>query len=556
MANKITTVIDFVTTGAQRSVKSFRESIADADGAFGKFKAGASSALAGIAANLGTLAVAGGATAVALGTKVVNAFQATALEAGKLADATGLTVEAASRLREVSSDLGISGETVTTIVKKLTVELGKGNPLLEEYGISLQKTSDGAADVNATLLNTIKRIQAIEDPTKRAAAAQAAFGRGFADAAELISTDADELKRKLDAVSDAKVVTPEELARAREFRDTMEELRDVGEDLAVSAGGVLVPVLQDVADALQDVEVAAKKIPGGLPSWLSTLGKLNPLGQQVVIYKKVADGVEFLTSKWDGAAPKADRFSDSILRGADAAEQAAPLVQELGDITEDTADELVDLGDKAANAGPKIGDMAGALDDAEQHLADLNDQARDKALDELAGAIKGVGDALDDAFGDVEDDLGKLDLLDDIADQFDTIADKSDKSTRQQAADVRRLQSQLLDLLRTREDLKPDQVIEFITRIRSGDVDSLKQVLADLTKDLFVNVHINPPTSGFTGSNVDFNPDGGRLLPTFNGVTDNRNITIIYPVGSTPTTQYIDGQIDQRRNGTRNPNLI
>lgn len=548
MANKITTVIDFVTTGAQRSVKTFRQSISEADGAVGKFKAGASSAMSAVSANLGNLALAGGAAAVALGTKVVAAFQETALEAGKLADATGLTVEAASRLREVSADLGVSGETVTMIVKKLTVELGKGNPLLEQYGIALQRGSDGAADINATLIDTIRRIQAIEDPTKRAAAAQAAFGRGFADAAELIGTNADELQAKLDSVSNAKVITEDELANAREFRDTMEELKDVGEDLATTSGQALVPALTDLAEVLLAIEAAAAKAkaaiesaPGG-KSFLDTAfsGIPDIVDDFKTNARNLGEGLGIIDEKGPAARQEIDRFADSVLNaGTVAADAESPV--------DDLAEEVVDLGDKAANSGPKIGDMAGVL-------ADLPTDAEKaaEALGLVAEAAAAVGDAVDDAFADFDDDLDQLDRIDDIEKDFKNLGETGEEGVRQVRREIGRF-------LRDLDDIPPDKKVEILAELRNADIEGLRRILDDLTKDRFINIGIAGATNpGFTSGNVAFNPAAGTITPTFQGVQTaipSQNITVIYPVGTTPTTQFVNGQIDAQRNGTRNPNL-
>ena len=51
MANKISVVIDVVTDRANKGLKDFRTSIADADGAFGKLKAGGASAMASLKTN-------------------------------------------------------------------------------------------------------------------------------------------------------------------------------------------------------------------------------------------------------------------------------------------------------------------------------------------------------------------------------------------------------------------------------------------------------------------------------------------------------------------------
>jgi hypothetical protein len=253
--------IDVVTDQAQKGLKNFRTSVAEAEGATGKFKAGASSAFSTIQANAGMLAVAGGAALVTFGTKAVAAFQETAIEAGKFGDATGLAVEDASRWIEVAGDVGVSAETMQGAFVKLNKAIGSGSPVLKEYGVGLITAADGTADVNQTMLTAIERIGKIEDPTKRAEAAQAAFGRSYAEAAEIIFDNADNVKKKLEEVSEQKVIDEKELEKARRFRKAMDDINDVVEDLTLVVGEGLVPALTDVAETATDIRDAFGRIP-------------------------------------------------------------------------------------------------------------------------------------------------------------------------------------------------------------------------------------------------------------------------------------------------------
>jgi hypothetical protein len=246
VANKITVLVDLVTDRAQQSVKGFRSAVADADGAVGKFRAGASSAMSTVQANAGSLALAGGAALVAFGTKAVTAFQDTALAAGKFSDATGLAVEDASRLIEVAGDVGIGAGTIESAIVRMNSAAAKGD--LEKFGVELQRTADGTVDVNATFLETIDVLNGIKDPTERALAAQKIFGKGYKEVAEIIFDSADGVAQKLGQVSEAKVIDTEELEKARKFRESMDNLNDALEDIKLAGGEALVPLLSGLAD--------------------------------------------------------------------------------------------------------------------------------------------------------------------------------------------------------------------------------------------------------------------------------------------------------------------
>lgn len=582
--------VELVTDKATQSVRGFRSSIAEAEGGVNKFKAGASSAMAGIQAQAGTLALAGGAALVAFGTKAVGAFQDTALAAGKFHDATGIAIEDGSRLLEVASDIGVSGETITAIVKKMNVEIGKGSPAIEELGISLQKTDDGAADVNATLLDTFKRIQAIEDPTKRAAAAQAIFGRGYAAAAELIFTNADQLQQKLAEVSDAKIITQAELDKAREFRDTMEDLKDVGEDLAVTTGQTLVPVLGDLAALLLEIQTNGGKAKDAIEDIPGGKGLLDALGTNLFeLPGKSKEQWDNLGRSLGVLPPKTDKVEASLRAAIESAAGIAPA-------TEDAAAGIDELGDAADTTTPKIKaadqswkdfvsslsvadalpgtfqEMAAAADaalgDIDESFADSTGSAEDfgRAIQDMREKV----DFLGDAFDGVRDNLDLQDLLDDITEQFGAVADaqnvmteNGEQGVRDYNREVRDLRRELLELVDSIDTIPASKKVEIIAAIERGGVDELYGILGDLAKGVTVPVSFSAqPIQAFKDLNAIFSGGAAPSAPTFSqsnpapatgggGIVDNRQITIINPIGSTPTTQYIDQQTDYRRNGYR-----
>jgi hypothetical protein len=106
----------------------------------------------------------------------------------------------------------------------------------------------------------------------RAAAAQAAFGKSWADISELMSMSAGDLRRQLDGVSEAKVIDQGELDKAKEFRDAMDNLRDVIENVQLQVGEALVPALSNLANAFTQLNEAAKfGAADGLGDFLSKL---------------------------------------------------------------------------------------------------------------------------------------------------------------------------------------------------------------------------------------------------------------------------------------------
>jgi len=576
--------IDVVTDGAKTGISGFRNSVSEAEGTVGKFKAGASSAMSTIQQNAGLLAVSGGAALVAFGAKAVGAFQETALAAGKFSDATGLGVEDASRWLEVAGDMGLASGTVEGLFTKMNKAIGSGGPQVEKWGISLKTAADGTADVNATMLDAIQRIGDIVDPTERAQAAQEVFGRSYKDAAELIFGSADELKQKLGEVSDAKVINEDELRKAREFRDSMENLKDVSQDLATVTGQTLVPVLGDLADFLvqvRDRAVQAKGAIEDIPGGRSLLDALSTNLFELPGKSK---------KEWDDLGrtlgvlpPKTDDIERS-LRGA--IETAAGIKP----ATEDAAAGIDDLGEAADGAVPKItsADQAwqnyidaqerglavadgapGTFEEmgaaADAALGEVGTAATDAAADfnPLLAAIQGVATALDEGFADTRNQLRQEGLFAGIADQLGAIAtaqqaindaetDDATATARRDHADaVRRLRVQVLDLLGTYDDIPVEKKTEILALINDGSLEAAKTALDKLTHGGFIPVEIVPTVRpGFTGVNVTVAPNA---IPNVNLLGLNPgptyNTTNNFPVGSGPTAGSQDARLYEIRNG-------
>lgn len=104
---RISVIIDAKVEGFTSGIKKMKADIAEADTLTGKFKAGFAGVAAGVKANAGMIAATAGAALVNFGVQAVGAFQDTALAAGEFADATGQSVESASRWIEVAGDIGV-----------------------------------------------------------------------------------------------------------------------------------------------------------------------------------------------------------------------------------------------------------------------------------------------------------------------------------------------------------------------------------------------------------------------------------------------------------------
>lgn len=365
---RIRVVIDVVSDRARTGLKSFRTDVTQAEGAMGKVQAGAKNLGTQFSQYLGPAALAAGSALVAFGVKSVNAFQETALAAGKFSDATGVAVEDASRWIEVAGDIGISAEQMEGSFAKLNRALGQGD--LKQWGIDANNATDG-------FLQTVEALRRIEDPTQRALLAQQAFGRGYTQIAELTAMSAIELREALDGVSEAKTIDREEVRKAREMRAAMDDLNDKFEDVQLMIGEKLVPVVTDLAESLDALDTSFE-LPGLKESASFLDGFVNgitSLGNPTEAFRKTLEDLD----------PLAPRITGKLGDIAGAAEVLAGDIESGADGASDAILEVVDA----------IDVLRGRLD-MENEMLDLQDdfdQVKQAAAEAFGAGVEGAADA-------------------------------------------------------------------------------------------------------------------------------------------------------------------
>ena len=459
------------------SFGKLKRDIRDADTATGKMKAGAAGLTGMLKENLAGAAIAGGTALVAFGVKAVGAFQDAALSAGKFADATGLAVEDASRWIEVAGDLGIEAGTIQGAFQKLNKSIADGKPALAEYGVEVVKTADGVVDANATFINAATTIGAIEDPTKRAKAAQELFGKSYGEVAELLEMSAGDVQSALEGVSDAKVIDQEELAKARKFRDTMDNLKDKLEDLALTLGESLVPQLADLAEQAIKVAEAGVKVKSGFDVAAQAAYGVNLEAED--LYETFND----LSPALEAAGADVGTLFEQFLTGQ----------VTLGDLNSIIAEHEKGL----ASAGEAMDGFEkrmqrsyiDTVDDAEQATRDL-ENAYKSLTDELSGteAWIGVENAIDD---------------------YNAKINEAGASNRDKRLALVQLKQELISYLSSLEDVPAEKQTEILALINQGAFDEAERALGYLSRGRAVA--ISPTTGGQLPKVPQF--DSGGVMP-------------------------------------------
>ena len=351
---KIELVVDVVAGQTRTTLSGLRRELDDTDGAFGKMRVAGSGAFDLIKQNAGALALGAGTAIAAFGAKAVSEFQDVALGAGKLRDALGVTAEQASQLQEVAGDLGVGVGAVETAIGRMNRTVASTPEAFDAIGASIKRNRDGTLDVVGTFESAAAAIDKIPDAGKRAEAAQKIFGRGWQDIAELIRSGADGISDSMAEVESAKVMDDEDIAQARKFRDTMDELKGVLESVTLAIGERIVPVLDDTATAIMTVKNAMEElddVPG------------------------VGDAIEFLTTP----------LGDALKFGP---EKMVELKDRIDDLIGGTDDGIKGATGWAGLFSDGLGELEGVSAEAT-----ATTEAQAAALDDLIGFLKGLADA-------------------------------------------------------------------------------------------------------------------------------------------------------------------
>jgi hypothetical protein len=372
----ITSLEDTGIKNAKAAFNDFKTAVGNAEGGMGKFRAGSTVAMDAVKANAGNLAMAGGAALLTFAGEGIKAFQELALGAEKFATSTGLSVQDASRYIEAAGDIGVPIDAVEGAIGRLNKTIGADPDKVRELGVDLVYLKDGSLDVNATFLNTIERIKGIKDPAEKAKVAAQLLGKGWQSMSTLIEMGADDLKTSLDGVSEAKVIDPDELAKAKELRDVMDVLKGKVEDLSLSIGGSLVPVLGDLGGVIEvglGVRNVFKSIPGA--TWMSE--NLTPLaltktalggvkdaaGFVFDLFKNEKEVIPVFAEDMDLARQDADDFREAI-------KQARNPLDELSTAASNASVAIVNADTAWKNLTTSL-DQEVALDDAKTKLGEL-----------------------------------------------------------------------------------------------------------------------------------------------------------------------------------------
>ena len=182
----------------------------------------------------------------------------TADDISTLSKQSGIAADTIQKMQYASSLLDVDMETAVKSIAKLKKGLDKNESTLVSMGVAVRDTNGNYRDMESIFMGTVQALSKIDDEVERDKVAMDLFGKSADELAGYID-DGGQAFRELSQQAQEKglIISQEDLDKANEFNDTLDELKaTVGMDLlkaGASIGESLLPVLQQLADIITKV---------------------------------------------------------------------------------------------------------------------------------------------------------------------------------------------------------------------------------------------------------------------------------------------------------------
>jgi hypothetical protein len=220
-------------------------------------------------------------TAVLVGAVAVTLEAAGAATEG--AAKLGITTEQYQELAYAAAQAGVPMETLSEAMAKQTLLAQKaadGDKAAAEafaaLGVSVTDANGQMKSSAQIMAETADALAAIEDPTKRAAAASAIYGESAAKLLPLLGEGSGAMaSMAAEARALGMVLSAEDVAAADTLGDSFDSLLGVVKGLAFAVGTTLVPYLQDAVDWVLDwTKANGQLVRNGIGALVTVLGTL------------------------------------------------------------------------------------------------------------------------------------------------------------------------------------------------------------------------------------------------------------------------------------------
>jgi hypothetical protein len=227
------------------------------------------------AAAFGTVAVAAAASAAAFLKTTID----TADGMGKLAQKTGVGVEALSALKYAASLSDVSVDALSTGLKHLNKSIDDNDPAFKRLGIDLVDATGKAKSTEQVLREVADRFSTMKDGAGKTALAMDLLGKSGSDLIPLINGGSKALDEFTMQAQRAGVVITDEVAKAAEdFNDNVTKLTTSLQGMAITLAG---PVINSLGRMTNEM-MAAEQASGSWLEGIRTGFNWDSVGEEII----------------------------------------------------------------------------------------------------------------------------------------------------------------------------------------------------------------------------------------------------------------------------------
>jgi hypothetical protein len=167
-----------------------------------------------------------------------------ASEVNKLSKSMAVNMDQASTWAVMLHTLGVSSDTMAGLMQKLQVRVTSGGKAFEAYGISTKAANGAILPTGEILQNVIAKYQTLGTQSEKNQMLAALFGRSWMQVQTIMRATADRMaEAKQEAQEFGLEVGPDGVAKAREYKESLNKISMIGMSMANMIGQNLLPML-------------------------------------------------------------------------------------------------------------------------------------------------------------------------------------------------------------------------------------------------------------------------------------------------------------------------
>lgn len=179
----------------------------------------------------------------------ISATKALTAETVSLSKQLGISMEDASQLNVALKSIGSSAGTYTDANAKLTRQIRTNEESVNAMGVATRGANGQLLDGKTIMNNAITALKSYKEGTDRNLAGQQLFGRGAQDVAVLMKLNnkiMEEAKEKAESLG--LVIGPEQAAKTKAYKESLEEVGLVLEGMENQIGQAVMPILTSLGE--------------------------------------------------------------------------------------------------------------------------------------------------------------------------------------------------------------------------------------------------------------------------------------------------------------------